>query len=166
MQISSFAAPDSVVRWSAIDDGVMGGLSQSRLRYDPAGYAVFEGHVSLERNGGFASVRCAPQAGLGVAGAVAYVLEARGDGHRYKLNLRTDDNFDGLQYQAAVVVPAEVWTRVRLALDEFRPTFRGRVVPGAPALDPARVRQLGFMIADRQAGPFALCVRGIEVVVG
>jgi len=35
-------------------------------------------------------------------------------------------------------------------------------VPGAPPLDPARVRQIGLMIADRQAGPFALAVRSIR----
>ena len=29
----------------------------------------------------------------------------------------------------------------------------------APPLDPARVRQVGLLIADRQAGPFALAIR-------
>lgn len=37
----------------AIDDRVMGGISRSTLRHDPAGHAVFEGAVSMERNGGF-----------------------------------------------------------------------------------------------------------------
>jgi hypothetical protein len=44
-------------------------------------------------------------------------------------------------------------------LGEFRPSFRGRAVPDAPPLDPARVRQVGLLIADRQAGPFALAMR-------
>jgi NADH dehydrogenase [ubiquinone] 1 alpha subcomplex assembly factor 1 len=34
-------------------------------------------------------------------------------------------------------------------------------VPDAPALDPARIRQVGLMIAGRQAGPFALDMRRI-----
>jgi hypothetical protein len=84
----------------AIDDAVMGGVSASRLRYDPAGHAVFEGVVSLDSNGGFASVR-SRRGELGTPGAVSYVLEVRGDGKRYKLNLRTDDAFDGVSYQAA-----------------------------------------------------------------
>ena len=41
----------------------------------------------------------------------------------------------------------------------FRATFRGRNVMGAPPLDPSRARQIGLMIADRQAGPFALAIR-------
>jgi hypothetical protein len=59
----------------------MGGVSHSRLRHDAAGHAVFEGVVSLENNGGFASVRSRPL-DLGVPGAANYSLEVRGDGKR------------------------------------------------------------------------------------
>ena len=161
-ELFRFESAASVADWSAIDDSVMGGVSVSRLRHDPAGHAVFEGTVSLERNGGFASVRSRPLA-LGAAGALACLLEVRGDGKRYKLNLRTDDAFDGVNYQAAFKAPEGPWTLVRLPLSGFLPTFRGRSVPGAPPLDPARVRQIGLMIADGQAGTFALALRSIRV---
>ncbi len=72
-----------------------------------------------------------------------------------------DDAFDGMNYQARLEAPAGGWALVRLPLAAFRPTFRGRTVPGAPALDPARVRQIGLVIADRQAGPFALALRSL-----
>jgi monofunctional biosynthetic peptidoglycan transglycosylase len=45
---------------------------------------------------------------------------------------------------------------VRLPFLAFAPTFRGRVLSGAPPLDPGAVRRLGLLISDRQAGPFAL----------
>jgi hypothetical protein len=157
-----FGAAASVAGWTAIDDRVMGGASGSRLRHDPAGCAVFEGVVSLDRGGGFASVR-SPVLDLGAPGAAAYVLDVRGDGKRYKLSLRTDDAFDGVNYQAAFAAPAQAWTSVRLPVAAFRATFRGRDAPGALPLDAARVRQIGLVIADRQAGPFALEVRSIEV---
>jgi hypothetical protein len=157
-----FASAAAVAEWSSIDDGVMGGVSRSSLRFAAAGHAVFEGCVSLERNGGFASVRSRPL-DLGLPGASQYVLDLRGDGKRYKLNLRTDDAFDGINYQAAFVTTPEVCTLLRLPLSLFAPSFRGRTVPGAPPLDPARVRQLGLMIADRQDGPFLLEVRSISV---
>ena len=57
-----FSDPAAVAEWAPIDDRVMGGVSHSRLRHDPAGHAVFEGQVSLDRGGGFASVRCRPGA--------------------------------------------------------------------------------------------------------
>ncbi len=156
-----FGEPGGLAGWQSVDDVVMGGMSASRLRHDPAGHAVFEGVVSLARGGGFASVRCAPR-DLSAPGIAAYVLSVRGDGRRYKLGLRTDDAFDGIQYQAGIEAPAGEWSLVRLSCADFRPTFRGRLQPGAPPLDPARVRQAGFLIADRQAGPFALAVRWVR----
>jgi hypothetical protein len=157
----SFDAAGAVAAWSAVDDRVMGGVSSSRLRHDPSGHAVFEGVVSLEQNGGFASVRTRPMA-LAAPGATAYVLEVAGDGKRYKLALRTDDRFDGVSYQASFAPRAGAWSEVRLAVSGFVASFRGRDVPDAPPLDPGAVRQLGLLIADRQAGPFELAIRAIR----
>ncbi|MHB1374078.1 MAG: CIA30 family protein, partial [Thauera sp.] len=47
-----FDRPEAVHAWSAIDDRVMGGVSRSALRFDPAGHAVFNGQVSPDNNGG------------------------------------------------------------------------------------------------------------------
>lgn len=157
-----FAAPAEVDAWAPIDDRVMGGISRSRLRHDPAGHAVFEGTVSLERNGGFASVR-SPPAARGKAGAQSCILEVLGDARRFKLNLLTADTFDGLNYQAGFATEGNDWQTLHLALKTFRATFRGREVPGAPALDPAGIRQVGLMIADRQEGAFALAIRRISL---
>ncbi len=158
----NFADDAAVAGWSAIDDRVMGGVSSSRLRHDVAGHAVFEGVVSLERNGGFASVRSRPQ-DLGVPGGEAFLLQVCGDDQRYKLNLRCDAAQDGVNYQATFQPPAGVWTEVRLPLGAFSATWRGRSVPDAAPLDPARLSQLGLVIADGQAGPFALALRSVGV---
>jgi NADH dehydrogenase [ubiquinone] 1 alpha subcomplex assembly factor 1 len=163
LELFNFASAATLTDWSAIDDSVMGGVSRSRLRHDAAGHAVFEGIVSLEQKGGFASVRSRPMP-LGAQGATHYLLEVRGDAKRYKLNLRTDDTFDGVNYQASFDAPADLWTVVRLPLSSFTPTFRGRAVPDAPPLDALRVRQVGLMIADKQAGPFALALRSLQAV--
>jgi hypothetical protein len=152
-----FSDPRSVVLWNPINDGVMGGVSRSQLHHDPAGYAVFAGQVSFDNNGGFASVRCQPD-DYGREAVLAYLLEVRGDGKRYKLNLRTDDGFDGVNYQACFVPPAGVWTTCRLPSADFLPTWRGRPATDAPPLDAIRVRQIGLMIADRQEGMFALAI--------
>lgn len=164
MELFRFDEPVTVDAWGAIDDRVMGGVSRSRLRFDPAGHAVFEGVVSLERGGGFASVRSSPRV-LSAPGAQAYLAEVRGDGRAYKLNLHTDGGLDGVQYQALLAAPTDVWTTLRVPVEVFRPTFRGRLVSGAPPLDPARVRQVGLMIADGRAGAFALAVRGIAAAM-
>lgn len=169
MQITliDFSNPDAVLPWQAIDDRVMGGASLSRLRHDQAGYAVFDGEVSFENGGGFASVRNS-QFAIEPFEADQLLLVVRGDGKRYKLNLRTDEGFDGINYQTVFQPPGGEWSVITLPLADFAPTFRGRVLADAPALDPSNVRQIGLMIGDRQEGAFSLaCTRiGVSVPAG
>ena len=153
---------DEILQWTAVDDVVMGGVSRSTLTQAAPGIARFSGNVSLENSGGFASVRTRPRA-WSAAGATAFLLRVCGDGHGYKLNARTDDGFDGIQYQARFTPPAGEWREVRLAVESFAATFRGRAVPAAPSLDPARLRALGLMMSDGQAGAFELLVDWIAV---
>jgi NADH dehydrogenase [ubiquinone] 1 alpha subcomplex assembly factor 1 len=149
----NFADPNAVNEWRAIDDRVMGGVSRSRLRHDWAGHAVFEGEVSLAQNGGFASVRSSPGE-HGQAGATACLIEARGDAKQF-------NGFDSVNYQASFAPDTHQWQTISLPISSFRASFRGRDMPGAPTLDPARIRQVGLLIAGRQAGPFALDIRRI-----
>ncbi|MEI7446240.1 MAG: CIA30 family protein [Burkholderiales bacterium] len=158
-----FDRPESVAGWAAIDDRVMGGVSLSRMRFDPAGHACFEGTVSLDRGGGFASVRAAALA-LGAPDTRAWRLEVRGDGRRYRLSLFTVDAFDASSFQAEFEPPAGRWATVELPLGAFEARLRGRSVPGAPPLDPAKVRQVGLLVGDRQAGAFVLALRRIAAV--
>jgi hypothetical protein len=151
-----------VALWGAVDDVVMGGVSHSTFRQAQPGVASFSGNVSLENFGGFASVRTPPR-DWDTAGATAFLLRVRGDGHAYKFTIRTGDGFDGIQYQARFTAPAGTWTDVRLPVQEFVATFRGRKVPFAPSLDPAKVRALGLMISDKQAGSFELLVDWIAI---
>ncbi len=157
-----FTDPTAASAWRAIDDRVMGGVSRSTLRHDPSGHAVFAGTVSLERNGGFASVRSSP-GDRGLAGAGACHMEVRGDAKPFKLSLLTDDGFDSLNYQAGFAPAGSGWQTLQLPLADFRARFRGREVGHAPALDPARIRQLGLMIAAGQAGRFELHIRRISL---
>jgi hypothetical protein len=155
-----FSDPNAANAWHAIDDRVMGGISRSTLCHDPAGHAVFEGTVSLERNGGFASVRCSPsERGLPAAGTC--LIELRGYNKQFKLSLLTDDGFDSLNYQISFRPKGTDWQTLHLPLADFRASFRGRDVTNAPPLDPGKIRQVGLLIGDRQAGPFALSIRRI-----
>ena len=103
-----FTDASAVRAWAAIDDRVMGGVSRSSLQHGPAGHAVFKGTVSLERNGGFASVRSSP-GDRGQVGAEACLIEVRGDNKQFKLSLLTDDGFDSLNYQASFAPAGTDW---------------------------------------------------------
>ncbi len=141
--------------WTAVNDDVMGGVSTSVLQPTEDGTAQFAGTLSLENNGGFASVR-AWLGQMDLSDFEGLSVRVRGDGRTYRLRLRTDNQFDGIAYQAQFETREGEWTEVHVPFASFRPTFRGRTPRGAGPLDPARIHQIGFMIADKQPGPFQL----------
>ena len=157
--VIDFRDPAQALGWTSVNDRVMGGISTSRATATTEGMA-FNGLVSLDNNGGFASIRALP-CDYGLAGAIALVLRVRGDGKAYKFGIRTEDAYDGVQYQARFATQACEWQDIRLPIIDFQPTFRGRTVQAA-VLDPARIRVFGLLIADRQAGPFRLVVESIQ----
>ena len=158
--VTVFDFRQSAEPWRSINDGVMGGLSSSAMTRQEGG-ALFEGVVSLENNGGFASVRSRPEEhDLSAFDGIA--LRVRGDGKTYSVRLRTSAAFDGVSYQTTAETVAGEWTELRLPFSAFRPVFRGRQVPGHPELDPARIKTFGLLIADKQEGPFRLGLEWIR----
>ena len=158
--VFDFQTSTNTAAWQIVNDDVMGGVSRSGFRLTN-GVAVFQGEVSLENNGGFASVRSLP-ARHDLAGCDAFVIRVRGDGRSYKFTARTDRSFDSAIYQTAFTTKKGEWEEHRLPLKQFVPTFRGRVLSGEPPLDPAKVTSVGFLISDKQEGPFQLEVAWIK----
>ena len=54
------------------------------------------------------------------------------------------------------------WMEIRIPFESFEPIFRGRRVWGHPVLDPGQIRSFGWIISDRQAGPFRLEIDSIR----
>ncbi|MFQ3582492.1 MAG: CIA30 family protein [Chloracidobacterium sp.] len=156
-----FTHPPAIEAWYALGDRVMGGRSVGQLRPTGQGHAIFEGFVSFENNGGFASIRSQPLDRTLPPNA-EFIVEAQGDGKTYKFVARTDGGFDGVAYQATFTPRAECWETYRFAATELTPTFRGRPV-SAPPLNSAAITTLGLMIAGKQFGPFALRLRRIAI---
>jgi monofunctional biosynthetic peptidoglycan transglycosylase len=148
--------------WQAVNDGVMGGISSGRMVAAGEGLR-FEGDLSLENNGGFASVRRLVVEDL--AGMQRVRLQVRGDGRNYQFRIRQDNGFDGVAWRQ-VFSTTESWQTVELPFEDFEPVFRGRPVPQAGPVEASRIRQIGFLIADKTPGPFALEIRAIEFIGG
>ena len=155
MVLVDFRMPGALHGWVAVNDGVMGGHSSGAL-VPCTGGAAFTGRVSFEDGGGFASVR-ASRRDWPTAGARGFALQVRGDGGRSRYTLRGED---GIQYQAGFTGGAD-WATIELPLADFVPRHRGRTLAGAPPLVPGAIRTLGFLIADRQSGPFQLEIASI-----
>lgn len=156
-----FQTATNSTAWQVVNDDVMGGVSTSQFQLLTNGGAVFSGVVSLENNGGFASVRSSPVR-ENLNGTDAFVFRVRGDGRRYKFTVRTESGFNAPNYQAELMTKRGEWEEHRLALKDFVPTFRGRVLTDVPPLNPAKVASLGFLISDQQEGAFKLEVAWIK----
>ena len=150
-----FQVATNAAVWQVVNDDVMGGVSTSRFEIASNSAGVFSGVVSLENNGGFASVRSSTPV-QDLSDCTGFLLRLRGDGHRYKFTVRTEDGFDTPLYQHGFVTKRGEWEEQRLAFKDFIPTFHGRTLAGVPPLNPAKVLAVGVLIADKQEGPFRL----------
>ncbi len=148
--------------WQVVNDDVMGGVSTCSLAVTND-LAIFRGEISLTNNGGFASVRSLPHR-HDLTNCDAFTIRVRGDGHRYKFTARTDPSFDSAIYQIVFPTKKGEWEEHRLPMKDFVPTFRGRVLSGEPPLGPAKVTSVGFLVSDKQAGPFQLEVAWIKAL--
>ena len=152
--------PESIP-WRNVDDSVMGGVSSSRMRIE-GDTAVFEGELSLENNGGFASVR-SDLLEQNLTGFEGVRLRVRGDGRKYQLRIRADKALDGPSYQMTFETQKDARIEVDLPFSKFFAAFRGRQLPNHPPIDAAKIATMGFLIADKQEGDFRLEIDSVQV---
>jgi len=148
-------------RWAIINDTVMGGVSQSGFQRTADGTALFAGDVSLANFGGFASVR-SPHAEHELGDYDGLAVRVRGDGRRYKLYLKHEVDDDGTMYWADIKPPKGEWATLLVPFERLGPHRRGMPLLFRPAANARPVRAVGFLIADKQSGPFRLEVAWIK----
>lgn len=156
----SFAQADAAEQWQCVNDGVMGGRSEGRVKFADSGHMEFYGNLSLANNGGFASVRSG-RSNLGLADGDSIVVRVRGNGRKYSLNLYTPNRRTAFSYRADFQTRKNEWIEVRVPLDKFVATSFGRVLPDV-MLEPAKVNGLGILLGDKKEGPFKLEVAWIK----
>lgn len=144
--------------WSCVNDGVMGGISQSQVALDERQHLQWHGQVSLERNGGFSSVRH-QFSGLDLQQYQGLCLLLQGDNKTYKLNLANTLTSSSPRFQARFQASDSLHL-IYVPFACLHASVRGTQV--SAAFNPGDVRLLGFLIADKQAGPFHLSVLRIS----
>ncbi len=162
--------------WGAVDDVVMGGVSESNLRL-VEGTALFSGNVSTANSGGFASVRTknlSPPFNL--SGYTGIELRVKGDGKRYKFFLRTDEKWDGVGYGYSFDTVANTWIDVRIPFSNLIPVFRAKTIKDYPAIDTSKISSLQLMLSKFEydnalnpkfsPGSFALQIQSIKAYGG
>jgi len=156
-----FDNTDAAKPWQTVNDGVMGGRSDGRFRINEDKNMEFYGTLSLENNGGFASIRSRSKK-LGLSAGETLVVQIRGDGREYYLNLYEPSNRIAFSYRLPFKTKAEEWIEISLPLKDFYATSFGRRV--RTELDPSQINSIGFMLSDKKAGPFKLEVEWVKAV--
>jgi len=151
------------LEWQIVNDSVMGGVSGSSITMTNK-VAQFEGVVSLDNNGGFASVRTRSAKLELPPDSKTFLIRVRGDGHRINFTARRGESQDGINYQLEFKTKAGEWQEIRLPMNEFKASWRGRQLPEEPLLSSASVVSIGFLIASKQSGPFHLEIDWIKAV--
>lgn len=147
-----FKSDTAIQEWKTVDDVVMGGRSNSKFSLNSAGYGVFEGTVSLENNGGFASVRYGFPP-IDIRGFKKVVIRLRGDGKRYQFRIRKNPN-DYFAYVCEFQSSTD-WQIVEIPLHEMEPKFRG-VQLDLPNFDGEILSEIAFLISNKKNEHFRL----------
>jgi NADH dehydrogenase [ubiquinone] 1 alpha subcomplex assembly factor 1 len=161
-KIFTFTPQTNIKEWRIVNDGVMGGLSQSFVELTDEGQGKFSGHVSLANSGGFASVQLnktikLPEENKFIA------LRIKGDGKRFEFRLKGDSS-QAESYVHPFASSGE-WQTLRLAIHEFYPQYRGRKL-SLPNFNFKSIEQLSFLIANKQEEDFELLLDWIGLEQG
>lgn len=156
-----FDAATAARDWQTVNDGVMGGVSEGRFKITENKTLQFFGALSLENNGGFASVRSRSRK-LGLQKDDVLIARVRGDGREYSFNLYVPRPLTAFSYRASFKTTVGEWIEVRIPLNKFVATSFGRIVSNAAPLNPEEINSVGFLLSDKKAGPFQLEVEWVK----
>ncbi|KAK9803259.1 hypothetical protein WJX72_001399 [[Myrmecia] bisecta] len=181
-QLFRFKSPEDLAAWNIFTDQEFGGLSTASLSSSAAypGTANFAGEYSTElgvdagdriRRSGFAGIR-SQETGehIDLEPFDHLVFRVRGDGRKYIANIRTENWIVGDRshdiWQAYLFARKGVWQDVRVPLDRFLLTWKGKLVETEVEMARQRVLSLGISLAggeDLQPhGPFCLGLENIH----
>ena len=158
--LATFESEDCLEAWTSVNDGVMGGISKGGISRTEQGTLIFKGELSLENNGGFASIRMKPTP-LDLSGMTSLIVKAKGDGRTYWLELRAANQMAASSYRAYLPTKAGEWQEISVPLADFKLQAFGRDLP-SKALDSAAVASVGITLADKKAGPFELEIESMK----
>jgi len=148
-----FQSPQpNALGWYVLNDGVMGGLSKSKLVLTDEGNGLFTGALSTENNGGFASVK---QSFLQkeVSQFDRIHLRVKGDGKSYQFRIKS---YEAQQYSYVQKFKTSgEWQTITLYFDQFYPSYRGTILD-RPNYDGKLMAEITFLIGNKRDESFAL----------
>jgi hypothetical protein len=139
-------------QWRIVNDGVMGGLSSSKsLVKDEK--IIFSGNVSLENNGGFASLR-SPVKDYDFSEFTGLELKLKTDGKRYSISMKETSYFTGYFYTKSFETKKDEWIIVQIPFDQFKLYYFGKETNSSKKIPLNNIKEISLLIGDKQEGEF------------
>ncbi len=157
--IFEFTKDADLQKWYVVNDTVMGGKSGAKMAVDADGHGLFQGHVSLDNNGGFSSIRY--DAGkTKLEGYSKFLIVLKGDGKTFQFRVKTKSN----DYYSYVLNFETTGSRqtIDIPFSNLSPSFRGQVLDMAnfPGI---YLEEIGFLVGNKKAEDFKLIIDNISV---
>jgi hypothetical protein len=139
-------------KWRIVNDGVMGGLSSSNavVKDDKI---VFSGNVSLENNGGFASLR-SPVKDYNFEKFSGIEIKIKGDGKLYSISMKETTYFNGYFYTSSFETKKDEWIVVQIPFNEFKLYYYGKETSSNKKIPLNNIKEISLLIGDKQEGQF------------
>ena len=147
-----FTKESSITDWKVVDDTVMGGVSSGKIQLNDAGNAIFYGHVSLENNGGFSSVRHQMER-LEITQYHEFEIRLKGDGKVYQFRSRSEPS-QRHSYIFKIQTTGD-WQTVLIPFSAMYPAFRGNTLT-ITNFSGNTLAEVAFFIGNKEEQDFKL----------
>lgn len=139
-------------KWRVVNDGVMGGLSSSKAFVEDD-KIIFSGNVSLENNGGFASLR-SPVKDYNFEKYNGIEIKIKGDGKQYSISMKETYYFTGYFYTTSFDTKKDEWMVIKISFDKFKLYYYGKETNSKKKIPLSNIKEVSLMIGDKQEGSF------------
>ena len=159
INIFEFTKVADVSSWYIVNDDVMGGVSSSYFDINKDGNAVFNGEISLENNGGFASIRHVSKP-IFIGDKTTITVNLKGDGKEYQLRIKANNN-DYYSFVKTFKTSGN-WELINIKLKDMYSTYRGRKLDMNNFND-NYFEQITFLIGNKRKEKFQLLIKEITL---
>ncbi len=150
--IYKFNKQSKLDNWILVNDVVMGGQSISSFTLNDKGHGVFQGKVSLENNGGFASLRYRYE-NSDIQSFNSIAIRLKGDGLQYQFRVKSK-KYDRQSYIYYFQTSGK-WEWIEIPLGEMYPSWMGRTLK-MPNYPGQTMEEIGILIGNKKPEEFHL----------
>jgi NADH dehydrogenase [ubiquinone] 1 alpha subcomplex assembly factor 1 len=157
--VFQFNEETNTEKWNIVTDAVMGGKSTGNFNLNKKTNGHFKGHVSLDNNGGFSSVKNRFNK-IYVKDNSMILLKIKGDGKTYQFRIKNKSS--DRHSKVSHFETSKNWQTITLNLSDMYPTCKGKRLD-IPNFDNNSFEEISFFIGNKRDEKFELEIKDIDL---